>query len=198
MRRSAIVSRDSRCATIALAMPWHMRRCGGPPGRFRHGPHGRPEIDGTPLRGLRFSLAHTHGLVAIAVTMHADVGLDAESSSRVGVAGIAEHWFAPPECAPLARLEPAPRERAFLDYWTLKEAFLKANGLGLGEPLDGFAFSDPGRSPLRITFARGWGTQDPAGWSFALVRPYGTHAVAIAVSAPRMTLRLLDGRSGAV
>ena len=48
---------------------------------------------------------------------------------------IAHSWLAPGETAATEHLPPPERERSLLRLWTLKEAFLKAVGVGLNADL---------------------------------------------------------------
>jgi 4'-phosphopantetheinyl transferase len=122
---------------------------------FAIGAHGRPEIaPGTCERPLRFNLSHTRGLVAVAIAMERDVGVDVEHMyPRSFDLDLAAHFFAPAEVAALHALPAEARRDRFFAYWTLKESYIKARGLGLALPLDGFAFElgrasahDPGQS----------------------------------------------------
>ena len=128
---------------------------------FDIGPWGRPELAGVPRR-LRFSLTHTRTLVAVALALTDDLGVDTETADReTDALDLASRFFAPAEAARLAALPQAAREQEFLRIWTLKEAFVKAVGLGLSLPLDRFAF---GAAPGEFSCAAELG--DPASWSF--------------------------------
>jgi 4'-phosphopantetheinyl transferase len=109
---------------------------------FESGEHGRPEIAGPQgVPPLRFSLSHTAGLVALAVALRVDVGIDVEGvRTRAAGLDIARRFFAPAEADALEAMPPERQDRAFLEYWTLKEAFIKATGLGMSMPLASFAF----------------------------------------------------------
>jgi 4'-phosphopantetheinyl transferase len=68
----------------------------------------------------------------------------------------------------------------FFDYWTLKEAYIKARGLGLTLPLGQFTFHRiPGRAPA-ISFAPEL-HDDPSSWQFAQFWPTRDHRMAVAV-----------------
>ena len=108
---------------------------------FRVGPFGRPEIAAPASIGpLRFNLSHTSGLIALAVTLDADIGLDVErlDGRRSTVCDVGR-YFAPSEVADLESSPSEVRVRRLLEYWTLKEAYIKATGFGLSIPLDSFA-----------------------------------------------------------
>jgi 4'-phosphopantetheinyl transferase len=106
--------------------------------RFSKGSHGRPEI-AEPRSRLRFSLSHTHRLVACAVVLDRDVGLDVEHLSSDPPIDLAERFFSLRERNDILDASIDTRAKLFLEYWTLKEAYAKACGLGLSLPLDQFS-----------------------------------------------------------
>jgi 4'-phosphopantetheinyl transferase len=119
--------------------------------QFRATAHGRPELD--PPCGLTFNLANHPTMVVCAIRARAELGVDVEPLTRgPEILEIADSVFAPRERTALRALpEPAQPDRA-LSLWTLKEAYIKARGLGLYLPLDGFAFSFDAARP-QICFA---------------------------------------------
>lgn len=120
--------------------------------RFAAGPHGKPHLaDPPPGCRLRFSISHTRGMAAVAVAQGMEVGVDVEAADRAGLdLALAERFFAPEEAAGLRAIHDARRAREhFIALWTLKEAFVKALGTGLAQPLDSFAFH--GLAPPRLT-----------------------------------------------
>lgn len=149
--------------------------------RFVITQHGRPEISSEGDPSLRFNLSNTHGLVVCAVVRHGEIGVDAESVGRAGARlELAERYFAPTEVAALRALPSPARPRRFCEYWTLKESYLKARGVGLDLPLDRFAFLfDPGHSPHFHVDPE----LDDQGdsWRFSLCRPTADHVVALCV-----------------
>ncbi len=81
---------------------------------------------------LHFSLTHTTVLVACALTRSGEVGLDAEPWSRpMNVEALAPRVLSPREARAVAGLPADAQSRRFLEYWTVKEAWLKATGTGL-------------------------------------------------------------------
>lgn len=149
---------------------------------FELGPYGRPELRAThhPPTRLRFNLSNTGGLVACAVAWDRDVGVDVEwMERRTEPTEVAERFFSPSETAALFALPRQHQRRRFFELWTLKEAYIKARGLGLAIPLAHFSF-DVGRSaPPSIAFAPEL-PDAPDTWWFEQAFPSAHHALAIA------------------
>ena len=156
--------------------------------QFDTGVRGRPEIARAQQpqgARLRFSLSHTHGLVAVAVARGWDVGVDVERHrADLDVDGLAALALAAPERAWHARLGPAERATAFVTLWTVKEAVLKACGAGIGRDLTRVAVPDGLRAPGEV-IARAPGLQhDRAAWTVAFADVHGGYALAVATGGP--------------
>lgn len=109
--------------------------------RFEKGEKDKPEILNPPLP-LRFNLSHTKGLIICAVTLEDDIGCDVEDTTRSNdVLAIANRYFSAIETNELFSLPTEQQRNRFFDYWTLKESYIKAWGLGLAIPLKDFSFS---------------------------------------------------------
>jgi 4'-phosphopantetheinyl transferase len=150
--------------------------------RLRIEQYGKPEVANLPAAApdLRFNLSHTEGLVACAVTVGRDVGVDVEHIQRALTHDVAERFFSPEEVTDLRALPPEEQDVVFFDYWTLKESYIKARGLGLTLPLGQFTFRRiPGRAPT-ISFAPEL-HDDPLSWQFAQFWPTRDHRMAVAV-----------------
>lgn len=150
---------------------------------WREGARGRPEI-ASPSTDLRFNLAHSAGLVACALARGRDVGVDVEDLQRRPVdRAVVRRYCAPAEVADIDAHGPRWHDR-FLHYWTLKEAYLKARGLGIAVPLDEIQFvlenGDAGAG-ARIEFLGSLAGTDQR-WAFRLDRPTGRHLLAVAAS----------------
>jgi 4'-phosphopantetheinyl transferase len=150
--------------------------------RFIANVHGRPEILDRPsaVPDLRFNLSHTEGLIGCAVTIGREVGLDLEHARRRLTHDVAGRFFAPREVADLRALPVAEQPRVFFDYWTLKEAYIKARGFGLALPLGDFAFRLAPPAPVEIAFEPTL-DDDPATWQFTQAWPTPHHRMALAV-----------------
>ena len=149
---------------------------------FIENAHGRPEIVDPPagVPDLRFNISHTDGLIACAVTIGREVGVDVEHVGRRLTHDVAGRFFAPREVTDLARLSDDEQQRAFFDYWTLKEAYIKARGFGLALPLADFAFTLAPPLAPQIAFEPSL-HDDPATWQFAQDWPTPQHRLAVAV-----------------
>jgi len=104
------------------------------------GPYGKPMLRlpaGAP--DLRFNIAHSGELMACAIALDRELGVDIEWKRPIAdFEDIARHYFACEEREALAALVPAQRGAAFYACWSRKEAYIKARGLGLHLPLDSF------------------------------------------------------------
>ena len=109
--------------------------------QFEKGEKDKPEIINCPLP-LRFNISHTKNLIIWAVTLEDDIVCDVENTGRSNdVLDIAERYFSPKESKELFALPVAQQRNRFFDYWTLKESYIKAWGLGLAIPLKDFSFN---------------------------------------------------------
>jgi len=120
--------------------------------RFRHNAQGRPEI-AAPAGALplRFNLSHGRGLVACVVTRTADAGVDVERIVVPAPLDLVAAYFSTAEQRALQALPAAQHDARFYWLWTLKEAYIKALGLGLQLPLDSFSIRDGQRITVAST-----------------------------------------------
>ena len=86
----------------------------------------------------------------------------------------------PREVADLRAVPEPDRQKLFFDYWTLKEAYIKARGFGLALPLADFAFRLAPPAPPQISFEPSL-PDDPATWQFAQDWPTPVHRLGLAV-----------------
>ena len=157
------------------------RYCDVPPARwrFRTTNHGRPEIE-SPPSPICFNLSHTKGLIVCLVSLHREIGVDAESLDRaIRWGDLAERFFAPREAAALRGLKASEGPTRFLEYWTLKEAYIKARGIGISLGLERFSFHLDRPGEIAISFDETL-DDDPDDWRFQQ-RPIGErHLLALA------------------
>lgn len=150
---------------------------------FDLGPHGRPELRDPGRQRLRFNLSNTRGLVGLVVATDRDVGLDVEDMARrTDAISVADRFFSAHEVEELKRLPPALHRQRFFELWTLKEAYIKARGLGLAIPLGSFSFTLAPSAAPTVEFDSSI-EDDAATWWFAQSFPTTDHAMAVAVRA---------------
>ncbi|MCB0766345.1 MAG: 4'-phosphopantetheinyl transferase superfamily protein [Flavobacteriales bacterium] len=106
----------------------------GVPGKhitFVRGRFGKPSLS---RKDLCFNLSDTKDAVALAVCSTMELGLDLETMERrVDHEAVSAHYFTPEEQALIGHSnEP---KRTFLEFWTRKEAVLKASGVGIMDDL---------------------------------------------------------------
>ncbi len=154
---------------------------------FEENAYGRPHLAAaTP--GPHFNLSNTRGLIACAVAATERVGVDVENVTRpTEPLEIADRFFSSREVLALRRLPAAEHRTRFFALWTLKEAYIKARGMGLAIPLGQFSYElDDG--PISISFSASL-ADTPNRWRFALLRASDEHVLAVAVDAPDGQLR---------
>lgn len=146
---------------------------------FSYGAHGKPALEGAHA-SLDFNVSHSGEMAVVAAAWRRAVGVDVEQWRPLpDLEAIAARVFAPAERATLGALADAERPAAFFRCWTRKEAFIKATGLGLAQPLDRFVVSLAADAPARFLDIAGdpdalarWTLHDlrvPAGYAGALV-----------------------------
>ncbi|MCS7237274.1 MAG: 4'-phosphopantetheinyl transferase superfamily protein [Thermoguttaceae bacterium] len=113
-------------------------RCAPAEIRFAARRGGKPVLEPeTHSHSLRFNLAHSAGLAALALRVDAEVGIDLEAIRPMPNAlALAERFFSPAEAAALRSRPNGEQEELFFRLWTCKEAVLKGLGFGLTYPLD--------------------------------------------------------------
>jgi len=146
---------------------------------FARTEHGRPEVRGPRRRDLRFNISHTDGLVACLVVPDVDCGLDVERiDRRLDVTTVCRALSAV-ERADVLALPDHARHARFHRYWTLKEAYAKARGLGLSFPTDRCVFDLRAR-PITVALSAGLG-DSADDWQFAQWQATDQHVLAVAL-----------------
>jgi 4'-phosphopantetheinyl transferase len=147
---------------------------------------GKPEIaDPRADEKWTFNLSHTRGLVACVVARTSRVGIDVEwAERRRSYPALARRVLAPAELRDFEALAAADRKRRFLDYWTLKEAHLKARGTGLRTHLAGLEFRLlPGDGAACV--ADSAASPVEGDWHYLRLRPTPLHLLAVAFANTR-------------
>jgi 4'-phosphopantetheinyl transferase len=159
--------------------------------RFEEGEHGRPAISrtmGGQAPGLKFNLSNSLGLVVCAVSHGAEIGVDVEPFARAGtIEEVAERFFSARELEQLMPLEGEERRERALTLWTLKEAYMKARGMGMALPTKLFSFVFEGGGEVRLEVDAEAGDVAER-WRFCTV-DHAAHRIALMVeseSAPEL------------
>lgn len=156
--------------------------------RFTYGATGKPSLAFSPDGpGIRFNLAHSHGLALYAVTQGREVGIDLELvQPRLADGKSVEGVFSDDEIARLKKLPAEFRLKAFFNGWTRKESYIKATGKGFSVPTDSFDVSLAPGEPA--TFLRG---VEP-GWSLKHIDPGSKYVAAVAAEGNDWCIRQWD------
>ncbi len=111
-------------------------------------------VDGKPAP-IKFNISHggKHGLIAY--TRHGRLGVDVEErTERLDLDGLSETVFGPDEQAEFALTHGEQRIHMFFSLWTLKEAMIKALGLGFSQDPSKFQIPSSMRSGARESLFR--------------------------------------------
>jgi 4'-phosphopantetheinyl transferase len=161
---------------------------------FARNEFGKPKLANPALTNhrLHFNLSHTKGLTLLAVCLGSEVGIDVEAVRPMDDwQGIALSHFSPRENAALQSTIESDRQNGFFRCWTRKEAFLKANGLGLSKPLDLFAVSLAADEFPELLSCE-WDSQATSRWSLVSLALGPEFAAALAIQRREWTLRFFN------
>ncbi|MCB9707950.1 MAG: 4'-phosphopantetheinyl transferase superfamily protein [Myxococcales bacterium] len=152
--------------------------------RFKDNVYGKPEISYPSLsEPLAFNLSHTLHGIALAVSSIDEVGIDLEHTERrASILEIAERFYSTREYNEIGMLPRDDGRRRFFEYWTLRESYVKARGLGAALLFAHLAFhiDRGGHVCLAPNPAL---NDDVSGWHFQLMSPEKRHVMALALRA---------------
>ena len=150
--------------------------------QFCYGSYGKPALAETSgPSALRFNLSHSHFLALYAVTNQREIGVDIEHLRPMREAEqIAKRFFSARENAVFRELPPSQKDEAFFNCWTRKEAYLKAIGSGLAEPLEQIEVTLAPGEPARLLSIPG-ATHTAERWFLQHLMPASSYVGALAV-----------------
>ncbi|MGD1904022.1 MAG: 4'-phosphopantetheinyl transferase family protein [Geitlerinemataceae cyanobacterium] len=102
--------------------------------RFCYGDRGKPAIapDLQSSPPLEFNTSHSGGVALLSLSWVGAIGVDLEAPNLDRpIRRLAKRFFLHHEIAHLEHVAPQAQTSLFLRYWTCKEAYLKATGVGL-------------------------------------------------------------------
>jgi len=157
--------------------------------QFVYNKYGKPLISNDQKRGaLSFNLSHSNGMALYAVAWRRRVGIDIEYVREdFATLEVAERFFSKDE---LEALKAAPIDRrveAFFNCWSRKESYIKAIGMGVSYPLDGFTVSlthDVAPSLLKVDA----GAAEAARWKMYELDAVEGYAAALIVENPPVSI----------
>ncbi len=111
---------------------------------FKNNPFGKPSLfQGVTEPDICFNMAHSEDMVTVALTCRVSVGVDVECMRELQDAHqIITQNFSPEEQKYLTGAPEREFKDRFFTCWTLKEAFIKAIGMGLSYSLKTFNIID--------------------------------------------------------
>lgn len=151
--------------------------------------YGKPALINSALE---FNLSHSGDFALIAVTQGRKIGVDVERI-RQGISShvIAQQYFSKSEVAELQSLPLEQRVNGFLTCWTRKEAYIKAQGLGLSLPLESFDVSLTPGQPAFLRATRP-DEKEAARWTLRSLDVDPKYAGAVAVESAEFDFRLFS------
>ena len=134
--------------------------------KFCYGEHGKPYlVELCAVTSLSFNLSHSQEIVLYAIAQGKSIGIDLEHIRAIpDVDQIVARFFSEKEQRAFYAFHPEERQKAFFKVWTCKEAYLKAIGVGLNEPLNNIEVTiSPGEAPPLLNAVGN--EQDTSRWS---------------------------------
>jgi 4'-phosphopantetheinyl transferase len=154
--------------------------------RFVYGAYGKPALESE--HGLRFNLSHSNEVALLAVTLYAELGVDVEHiRADFASEDIARRFFSRTEVETFNSLAKEEQVAAFFRCWTRKEAYIKAIGKGLSQPLDAFDVTLAADRPPALLRAE---DDDASRWLLSDIDIGPGYAGALAVERPVAAVRL--------
>lgn len=139
---------------------------------FETNEHGQPRISSprTEASPLAFNISHSGDDIAIGIARTSRLGIDLECGRTPrDPLKIGDRFFAQSEARDLRACPAEQRDLRFLEYWTLKESYIKAHGKGLSMPLDEIVFDLSSAGRISFTEAA-IDIQDRSPWKFLQYR----------------------------
>jgi 4'-phosphopantetheinyl transferase len=143
---------------------------------------GKPYLE-SPFLTIRFNLSHTHDWALLAVSRHAEIGVDVEEHSPSLDTKLLAEWLHPEEKQDLEVMSHEKRGIAFFRLWCRKEALLKAKGIGLRAPLHQFRVSTSPDTAKVLS----WPGEDPNWHLYDLIADE-QHSAALALDRPAKSI----------
>ena len=156
---------------------------------FAYSSHGKPSI-ADPHCNIEFNVSHSNDLMVAAICREWPIGVDIEKEDpQFHALDIAERFFCKKERDEIGLKNKEEGVRAFFQFWTAKEAVLKATALGLMLELSKLEI---GLMPLRIVAFEDSGETSRVSWHLRAFSPSEGYSGAIAVASEPSRLEYRD------
>lgn len=150
---------------------------------FELGENGKPLLKDHPFF---FNLSHSGDFIVLAIAKHR-VGLDVENISRdVNSEAISERFFTVAEIEDIVSCNEFEKKDRFFDYWTLKEAYMKARGEGIRLGLSNFGFTLA--KPAISLYVNDEIEENVSNWQFRCMTPYDDCRLSLALNTPEKNI----------
>ncbi|MFZ0807231.1 MAG: 4'-phosphopantetheinyl transferase superfamily protein [Candidatus Sulfotelmatobacter sp.] len=159
--------------------------------RFVSTKNGKPSLV-EPKSDLRFNLSHSADRGMLGVAMGREIGVDVEAiRPDVETDKLAERFFSQRERESIRALPQPDRVSAFFRCWSCKEAFLKAQGVGLSRGLGSFDVEVNSARPAHLIATRP-DAGEATKWHLHEVKGAAGYAAAVAVEGSIREIKILN------
>ncbi len=170
IRNGVVRQHFTRSRVVTRQLFSRYLRCAPEEIRFGESEEGKPCILGIGSE-LEFNRSHSGEWLLLAISHGVSVGVDLEViRARTQMEGIVRRWFTSEEADQLARVSDDDTLLLFHEFWTRKEAVLKAWGVGLSHLSD-----------FPVYAARSWS------WNFVPLLGYAACLVVAETRAPKVS-----------
>lgn len=154
----------------------------------------KPATKVASTKKIEFNLSHSGAYALMAVTRARKVGIDIEIIRQdFELENLARRYFSPREISEWMALPPEQQTLGFFKCWTRKEAYIKAQGLGLSLPLDSFDVSLGEPALLRATRHN---PSEASLWRMLSLDVHSDYAGAVAVQGNKLDFKFWDWNQG--
>jgi 4'-phosphopantetheinyl transferase len=175
LRRRFVAGRGALRAILAGYLAIEPQRL-----TFSYSSQGKPSL-ANPDSDMEFNVSHSDDLMVAAICRKYPIGVDIEKEDpHFHAMDIADRFFCKRERDEIARKGKEDGLRAFFQFWTAKEAVLKATSLGLSLELSKLEI---GLAPLRILAIEDAAKIHGANWHLTTFSPAAGYSGALAVGA---------------
>ncbi|MEQ5838387.1 4'-phosphopantetheinyl transferase superfamily protein [Paraburkholderia acidicola] len=148
---------------------------------FTSNRYGKPAIANENTGGLTFNLTHAGRLIILCVAYGTSLGVDTEHiRAREHALDLVERCFTSDEASSLYAMPVQLWQQRFFEHWTLKEAYVKARGMGMSIPLDQVGFRLDDTDGIRLWVHRNQ-QDEPSRWHFWQLWPDADHIAAVCI-----------------